>query len=183
VTTHASGEDTVGAIFDHHRQKVKRDKEPDGGSRGRPNKRKKDKRRRDEMLVATMGQKRKRPPTEEATDHFEKLLEAPCSNHRYPVRRAYKDCGLLRKFMSKGTPPEKGFESQQDGEQEKVGVSFPDEIGCLLIFDGSDYYMLRRHRKSERHEVLQARQASLTFLDWSNHAITYDRSDHPEHIP
>jgi hypothetical protein len=31
VTSHASGKDTVGAIFDHNKQKVKRDKEPDGG--------------------------------------------------------------------------------------------------------------------------------------------------------
>ena len=47
---------------------------------------------------------------------------------------------MLRKFLSKGAPPEKGFEPHQDGEQEKAEVAFPDEIGCLLIFDGTDYY-------------------------------------------
>jgi hypothetical protein len=37
------------------------------------------------MLVATVGQKTKSPLTKKATDHFEKLLEASCPNHRYPV--------------------------------------------------------------------------------------------------
>jgi hypothetical protein len=92
------------------------------------------------MLIAPAGHKGKRSSIEEATDHFEKLLETPCPNHRCLVRHAYKDCGLLRKFLSKGAPPEKGFEPHQDGEQEKAEVAFPDEIGCLLIFDGTDYY-------------------------------------------
>jgi hypothetical protein len=34
MTSHASGEDAVGAIFDHHRQSAKRDKELDGGNGG-----------------------------------------------------------------------------------------------------------------------------------------------------
>lgn len=58
-------------------------------------------------MVAT-GQKGKRSPTEEAIDHFEKLLEALCLNHRYLVRHAYKDSRLLRKFLGGGTPLEKG---------------------------------------------------------------------------
>lgn len=78
ATTHALGEDAVGAIFNHRRQKAKHDKEPDEGFGGRANKRKKNKWRHDGMLVATTGQKGRRPLTEEATNHFEKLLEAPC---------------------------------------------------------------------------------------------------------
>jgi hypothetical protein len=43
ATTHALGEGAVGAIFRHRRQKAKRDKEPNGGLGGRPDKeRKKD---------------------------------------------------------------------------------------------------------------------------------------------
>jgi hypothetical protein len=30
------------------------------------------------------------------------------SNHCYPARHAYKNCVLLRKFLSKEKPPEKG---------------------------------------------------------------------------
>jgi hypothetical protein len=41
ATSHVSGEDVVGAIFDHHKQKAKRDKEPHRASIGQPNKRNK----------------------------------------------------------------------------------------------------------------------------------------------
>lgn len=59
----------MGAIFDHHKQKVKHDKEPDGGIGGRLDKRKKKGRRRHtDMLVAVAVQKGRnfsteRPPT------------------------------------------------------------------------------------------------------------------------
>lgn len=49
--THASGEDAVGAIFNHRSQKAKHNKEPDGGFGGRPDKIK-EKWRHDEVLVA-----------------------------------------------------------------------------------------------------------------------------------
>jgi hypothetical protein len=80
-------------------------------------------------------------------------------------------------------PPERGVEPQQSGAHGKAGVAFLDETRCLLIFGGSNNYDSRRHQKSKWHEILQAWQASPTFLDWSNHAITYDHTDHPEHIP
>lgn len=76
------------------------------------------------MLVATAGQKGKKLPTEEAIDHFEKLLEAPCPNHRYPVRHAYKDYGLQRKFLSKGTPPEMG-QTPAEWQERESGSFFP----------------------------------------------------------
>lgn len=113
MTSHASGEDAMGAIFDHHKQKVKHDKEPDGGIGGRLDKRKKKgKRRHADMLVAAAVQKGRNFSTEEAIDHFKKMLDAPCTNHRYPVPHAYKDYGLLKKLLSKdvssGRSPEPG---------------------------------------------------------------------------
>lgn len=76
------------------------------------------------MIIATTGQKGRKPPIEEATDNFEKLLEAPCLNHHYPVWHAYRDCVLLRKSISKGTSPEKEVEPQQNREHGKGGC-FP----------------------------------------------------------
>lgn len=61
------------------------------------------------MLIAAVDPKGKKLPAEEATDHLEKMLEAPCPNHYYHVRHAYKDCGLLKKFLSKATPSRKGL--------------------------------------------------------------------------
>jgi hypothetical protein len=60
------------------------------------------------MLVAMASQRGRRPRTEEATDHFKKLHKTPCPNHQHPVQHAYKDCGLLRKFLSKETLSENG---------------------------------------------------------------------------
>lgn len=84
---HAVGEDAVRLIFDHRKQSPKHDKELDGGTGGQPDKRnKKDTRRHDDMLVAATSQKGRKPSTEEAIDHFEEMLEAPCPNHRFPRR-------------------------------------------------------------------------------------------------
>jgi hypothetical protein len=37
--------------------------------------------------------------------------------------------------------------------------------------------------KRERHEVLAVEKAPLSFLDWSEDAITFSREDHPNRIP
>jgi hypothetical protein len=84
--THPSREDAVGEIFSHSKEKAKRDKEYDEDNRGWPDKRKEERWRHYEVVLATTSQKGKKPPTKEATDHFEKLLEAPCPNHFYLVR-------------------------------------------------------------------------------------------------
>lgn len=112
TTTHASGENAVGAIFSHHKQKAKRDKEPDRGPRGRPNKKKKDERRHDKVLVVLAGQKRRnrrprRPPTI-SRNRSRLRVQKDC----YVVQHAYKYYGLLRKFLSKGAPPKRGVEPQ-----------------------------------------------------------------------
>jgi hypothetical protein len=31
------------------------------------------------------------------------MLEGPFPNHAYPVKHAYKDCGLMKKFLSGGS--------------------------------------------------------------------------------
>jgi hypothetical protein len=37
--------------------------------------------------------------------------------------------------------------------------------------------------KRERHEVLAAKKAPPSFLDWSEEAITFSREDHLNRIP
>jgi hypothetical protein len=49
------------------------------------------------------------------------MLEAPCLNHCYPIRHAYKDCGLLRKFLSKEVSSRRATEPQEmEGRKEKA---------------------------------------------------------------
>jgi hypothetical protein len=52
---------------------------------------------------------------------------------------------LLRKFLSKETPPEKGPEPQKDEESRRRGPVFPAKIDCLLIFWRYDHYASKRH--------------------------------------
>jgi len=36
-------------------------------------------------------------------NHFEKLLEGPCLNHAFPIKHMYKDYGLMKLFLSRGS--------------------------------------------------------------------------------
>jgi hypothetical protein len=73
TTSHASGKKVVGAMFNlRHR----------------------------DSLMAAAEQKGKRTLAEGTPDHFEKLLEGPCLNHSYPIKHLYKDCSLMKWFLS-----------------------------------------------------------------------------------
>jgi hypothetical protein len=36
-------------------------------------------------------------------DHFEKLLEATCPNHAYPVRHKLKECTMMKNYVTMRT--------------------------------------------------------------------------------
>ena len=44
-----------------------------------------------------------RKPIEGTLDHFEKLLEGPCLNHAFPIKHLYRDYGLMKRFLSRGS--------------------------------------------------------------------------------
>ena len=91
----------VEAIFDRLKGKAKRDEDAGEGASNHPNK-KKNKQRCLGSLVATADRKGGQKPTKGTMDYFEKLLEGPCLNHAFPVEHLYKDCGLLKQFLSRG---------------------------------------------------------------------------------
>jgi hypothetical protein len=62
-----------------------------------------------------------------------------------------------------------------------MGVTAVENV--FLIFGGPTVDMSNSQRKRERHEVLSAEKAPLSFLDWSEDAITFSREDHPNRIP
>jgi hypothetical protein len=74
ATSHTSGEEVVGAIFDRTKGKAKRDKNTGEGTSNRPNK-KKNKQRHGSSLVIAADRKGIQTPTEGTPDHVEKLLE------------------------------------------------------------------------------------------------------------
>jgi hypothetical protein len=93
ATSHASGENTVGVIFDHSKGKAKRNEDVDEGTSNRSGKKKKNKQWCEGSLVAATEQKGKRVPTEGTLDHFEKRLEGPCPNHAYPSSTRTRTAG------------------------------------------------------------------------------------------
>ena len=88
-------------IFDHPEGKAKQDEDASEGASNHHNK-KKNKQWREGSLVATADRNGGQKPTEGTPDHFEKLLEGPCPNHAFTVKHLYKDCILMKWFLSRG---------------------------------------------------------------------------------
>jgi len=101
MTRHALGEEAVGAIFYRSKGKARWDEDAGEGPSNRPNK--KNKQQHGGSLVATADHRRGRKPTKGTPNHFEKLLKGPCPNHAFPVKHLYKDCALMKQFMSSGS--------------------------------------------------------------------------------
>jgi hypothetical protein len=58
--------------------------------------------------------------------------------------------------------------------------------GCLMIFGGPTAYESRRQHKLKSRDVnamISAHEAVLTYLKWSESAISMDRADHLDNIP
>ena len=92
----------VGAIFDRSKGKAKWDEDADEGASKRPNK-KKNKQRYEGSLVATVDHKEGWKLAEGTLDHFEKLLKGSCPNHAFPIKHLYKDCILIKRFLTRGS--------------------------------------------------------------------------------
>ena len=79
-------------------------------------------------------------------NHFEKLLEGPCPNHAFPVKHLYKDCDLMKRFLSRGSN-KGGHEKDPDpttDDAEGKDDGFPMLDSCLMIIGGSAAYNSKR---------------------------------------
>jgi hypothetical protein len=56
-------------------------------------------------------------------DSFEKILEAACPHHPYPVKHKLRDYTMIKKFMTSGAPLV--ATSRQETRKERVQLSFP----------------------------------------------------------
>ena len=146
TTSHASGEEVVGAIFDRLKGKAKRDEDTGEGAFNRPNK-KKNKHWREGSLMSAAVRKGGQKPAEGTPDQFEKQLEGPCLNHAFPVKHLYKDCFLMKRFLSEGSNKgeyRKELKPATDDAEEK-GSGFPTLDGCLMICGGLVAYDSKHH--------------------------------------
>ena len=147
ATSHASGEEAVGAIFDLLDGKARLDEDAGKGASNRFAKKKNKKQWREGSLMATTDRKGGWKPMEGTPNHFEKLLEGPCPNHAFLVKHLYKDCGLMRWFLSGGSNKGehgKDMDPTTDDTEGKDG-GFPTPDDCLMVFGGSVAYDSKRH--------------------------------------
>ena len=134
-----------GAIFDRLKGKAKQDEDASEGASNRPSK-KKNKQRCEGLLVATVDRKGGRKPTEGTPNHFEKLLEGPCPNYAFPIKHMYKDCGLMKRFLSGGSNKVEHGKDPNPTVNDVKGKDggFLTLDGCLMIFGGSTAYDSKR---------------------------------------
>ena len=90
----------------------------------------------------------------------------------------------MQRFLSGGSNKgEQGKDptpTADDAEEKDNGFPMPD--GCLMIFEGSVAYDSKHHQKVTRREVYTTEPATPAFLRWSESAITFDRTDHPDSV-
>jgi hypothetical protein len=115
------------AIFDHNKGKDKLEDSAAGKGGFDRFHRKKNKKGLRGLLVAAAKRKGGRAPGADPPDFFEKKLEGPCPSHAYPVKHAYKDCSLIKRFLSSG-PKRRGPRKK---EPEGRGGDFPEPNECI----------------------------------------------------
>ena len=57
-------------------------------------------------------------------NHFNDLMESPCTNHAYPVKHLYKECELLKCFLRQAGGPKEG--EGKEAAAKKGGVAGKD---------------------------------------------------------
>ena len=108
-----------------------------------------------------------------------------CRNHGYPVKNTLEECDLIKRYFSGDYKMTITDAPSGPTDNEEKWDAYPDPKGCLMIFGGPMAYESRRCQKLMAREVNVAAlgETILAFLKWSETTITFDRKDHPDHIP
>ena len=98
ATNHASDEEAAGAVFvrEQPAAKAKRHVHDRPSSNCEDRKNKKNRRPPATGEVVATERQDKRP---QRNDHFDQLLEKPCTNHGYPVNHKFKDCDMMKRLL------------------------------------------------------------------------------------
>jgi hypothetical protein len=73
-------------------------------------------------------------PTQQPSEHFDKVLESTCPNHVYPVKHKLTECTTMKNFMNSGTHS-KGKKPEGDPSG-KGSTPFLGEEAVMLIYGG-----------------------------------------------
>jgi hypothetical protein len=177
VTSFASSEDAVGAIFDGREGKrvddapVEGSKSKDPQQKHKRGKKGKKPRREaceqgrdddgDEALAVDPARRGPRAAPR-GPGVFNDMLKKPCLHHKMPVNHTLEQCDMLKRFY--GRAAAKDGEAKKDGTDGDAG-GFPAVENVFLIFWGPTIDMSNSQHKRERHEVLAAEKAPPSFLD------------------
>jgi hypothetical protein len=196
ATSFPSGEEAVGAIFDGKKGKRVDDAPAEGSKsrdpqqkhkRGKKGKKPHHKAREqgrndggDEALAIDPARRGPRAAPQ-GPGVFDDMLKKPCPYHKTPVNHTLEQCDMLKRFYCRSAAAKDGDGKKDGGDGGAGGFLAVENV--FLIFGGVTINMSNRQRKRERHEVLAAKKAPPSFLDWSEDAITFSREDHPNRIP
>jgi hypothetical protein len=190
ATKFASGQEAVEAIFRKDKQPQGRPSE-DAPEASAPRGAKKKGRRKsqakrdvpDADLVAAAEHKNPRKPPGGA-NLFDKALKETCPYHQGPVKHTLEECVMLRRHFHRAGPLAEGGKARDDDKREdRQAGEFPEVRDCFMIYGGHAANASARHRKQERREVCSVKVAAPVYLDWSDKPLTFDRDDHPDHVP
>jgi len=182
ATSFASGEEAVGAIFPNNKGK-RSDEIPEASTSRLALKKKKGRQGKREVLeaglVATADRKNPRGP-----GLFDDMLKKPCPYHQGPVKHTLEECTMLRRYYAKlGLPNDDVKRRGADDKGNDKDDGFPEVHNVFMIFGGPSACLTTRQRKKEHREVFSVKVATPQYLNWSHEAITFDRDDHPDHVP
>jgi hypothetical protein len=190
ATKFASGQEAVEAIFRKDKQPQGRPSEdaPEASTqRGARKKGKKSRKRNATPPTRTLS-----PPPSTRTlrsppgdpNLFDKMLKELCPYHQGPVKHTLEECVMLRRHFHRVGPPAEGGRARDDDKKEDHQAGeFPEVRDCFMIYGGQATNASARHRKQKHREVCSMKVAAPVYLDWSDKPITFDRADHPDHVP
>jgi hypothetical protein len=179
ASNHADSEEAVAATLNTPQGKGKQVVDQDEGRSSRFKKKKKnDKRRRDDNFVTVVERKTSRSKGNSGKpaltrDHFEKLLDAPCSHHEVPVKHTLRECRLMKNYVKSTLKPKTADHPHKQGpshdNNDGAGAMFPGEDEAVhMIIGGSPARPLRRREKLIRCEVMNADVAKPSYLKCVN---------------
>nr|CAE03254.1 OSJNBa0011J08.9 [Oryza sativa Japonica Group] len=162
--------------------KPKKDTPTAGGSGSNNHK---DRKRKPEELVATTSPSSRQ---RSRVNTFDKIMNSQCPHHPNSNHVA-KDCFVYKQFAEqyvknarKPSDGDQGTSKKKDDEDD-APTGFQDHRKELNhIFGGPLTYESKRKQKLTKREINAVQPNTPQYLRWSEIAIKFDRSDHPDRV-